>query len=436
MKHPIPDSLLYDACFGLALEDLAQRALDETGATGTAIALKRDAIFVCSASRGETAPPIGAIVDSNSGLTGVCLRDGVTVISGDTVADPQVDAAACEELGISSLIAVPVIRDGDVIGVIEALSNQPNAFGQEQQQLLENLAQEIPDRSAGAGWMAAVPHIVELPERQPDSGNTPDTTLAASQVPDQNVEIPTLTFTGQPIETEVKSTAQRRRVRRAVLTPTIAFAVLGASLFLYSHSEKGPTTPSATSAVSAPSAPPESPHIATHIQPQSDVEPSDAGPDTDIDSLEQAARAGDASSQLELADHLARGEGISKDPVTACVWYTLANMAGRKSTAPQLASITKDLSAAQIARVRIQVGQMFANGVGVKRDLVSAYSWFVLAASAGSAQATDYEDTLASEMTQKQISEARQRASNWLARHHFGTPDATSLPTAANRPLE
>ncbi|MGZ5154120.1 MAG: GAF domain-containing protein, partial [Burkholderiales bacterium] len=152
VTNPLIDSILHDFYFGRELSDLAERALRETGATGTAIALKRGELFVCCASAGETAPDVGTHVDSSAGLTGACIRDAVTTICDDTRSDARLDPTVCEELGIASVIAVPIVRSGATVGVIEALSSEPHAFGPEQQALLETLAGEIQAKDFSEPW--------------------------------------------------------------------------------------------------------------------------------------------------------------------------------------------------------------------------------------------------------------------------------------------
>lgn len=429
MTNPILDSILHDFYFGTALHDLAERALNVTGATGSAIALRRGDVFVCGASCGETAPAIGAIVDSNSGVTGACIRDRITVVCGDTAADPRVDPIARVSLGIASLLAVPVIRNGEVVAVVEALSNQPNAFGPEQQLELQTLADELPH---GSDWLPETAPFIESREQEHDPG-TAHFSAADPGEDEQNLELPTLTFTGEPLETAIRRSPGKRRLLWAVLTPTLVCLLLGSVFLLYSAFEKPASYSSdavTTSSPVEPAAPPAT------VNTESQGTQPDAPPEENLASLEKAARAGDAGSQLALADRLARGDGFPKDLVTACAWYTLANMAGQESSNPNLVSLAKNLSTKQVATVRIRVGQMFESGIGVKRDLVSAYTWFTLAGAAGSSQASRYEHDLASRMTAKQVSSARQRANDWLARHHATVPNADAEPTAENRSPE
>jgi TPR repeat protein len=61
---------------------------------------------------------------------------------------------------------------------------------------------------------------------------------------------------------------------------------------------------------------------------------------------------------------------------------------------------------------------MYANGVGVHPDKVTAYMWHLLAESAGETPGTVARSQLASTMTDDEKSEAKARASQWLRKHH------------------
>jgi TPR repeat protein len=116
---------------------------------------------------------------------------------------------------------------------------------------------------------------------------------------------------------------------------------------------------------------------------------------------------------------LAHGIGIGRDPVTACAWYTLASISGQKDSSNPLSSLSQTLSAEQIGEVRLLLGQMFWNGIGVQRDVTAAYMWFVLAGATGSPSAAQHEKELAADMSHAQIVAAKRRADDWLLHHHL-----------------
>jgi len=61
----------------------------------------------------------------------------------DTESDDRVDAAACRSLGVRSVLVVPMLRDGMVIGILEAFSPRPDAFTDRDVQALRTLAGRV-----------------------------------------------------------------------------------------------------------------------------------------------------------------------------------------------------------------------------------------------------------------------------------------------------
>jgi TonB family protein len=112
-----------------------------TDATGAALALWSQGVVICRARSGDTAPPLGAKLDVDSGISGECLRSGRYQRCQDTLTDPRVDAEVCQEMGLRSLAAVPLRGGQGVIGIIEVFSDCPNAFSDAHITLLKKLAQ-------------------------------------------------------------------------------------------------------------------------------------------------------------------------------------------------------------------------------------------------------------------------------------------------------
>jgi len=124
-----------------ALNLVAQRALDTTGATGAAIAVGNQGEMTCSASRGPTAPPLGAPLPLDSGLSGECVRTRRTLRCDDTACDPRVNREACARLGgVGSMLLVPLLRRNNARGILEVFSTRPHAFDDTDEQVLELLA--------------------------------------------------------------------------------------------------------------------------------------------------------------------------------------------------------------------------------------------------------------------------------------------------------
>jgi GAF domain-containing protein len=110
-----------------------------TRADGAALALRDGAQMMCRASIGA-APDLGVQLRADSGLSGECLRSGLTVRSDDTSCDPRVDAEACRILGVGSIAVTPVFRNGATEGVLEILSRRPHGFTHSDIALLPQMA--------------------------------------------------------------------------------------------------------------------------------------------------------------------------------------------------------------------------------------------------------------------------------------------------------
>ena len=110
------------------LASVADAARVMTGADGTALALENQGAIVCRARSGETAPPIGAAINAESGISGECLRGAATLVCYDTLSDPRVDSEVCQALGIRSIAAIPLLDGARSAGILEAFSAKPNAF--------------------------------------------------------------------------------------------------------------------------------------------------------------------------------------------------------------------------------------------------------------------------------------------------------------------
>src|SRR5437763_2900804 len=134
--------------------------------------------------------------------------------------------------------------------------------------------------------------------------------------------------------------------------------------------------------------------------------------------LLRAARSGDANAQLELGTAYATGHRVPVDPLTAYTWLTLAFANGNKRAEHVISELTPTLSSAEIGRIRWKIAGMYADGIGVPPDKVTAYMWHLLAEFSGETRSRTARKRLALTMTDGQKAEAQPRASEWLRRHH------------------
>jgi TPR repeat protein len=181
------------------------------------------------------------------------------------------------------------------------------------------------------------------------------------------------------------------------------------------------------------------------------------GIDHSVSGITKRAEAGDGSAQLALADMYERGVSVKQDPaeaakwlrmsaengnptaayklgglfekgygvprsrVDAYTWYILASAKGNKPSDQAVRRLTPQLSQQDIAKVRLALGRFYAEGIAVPRDYVAAYFWFVVAEAAGSRDAERERLKIVPKMVERQIIEARTRASKWLKAHAADT---------------
>ncbi|HEY6770152.1 MAG TPA: hypothetical protein VI386_35880, partial [Candidatus Sulfotelmatobacter sp.] len=83
-----------DLALDIVLNEFVEQACLATGADAAAVVLRRGSDFVCRATTGAGAPALGARMDPNSGLSGLCIRSGQAQRCDDAHSDFRVDAEA------------------------------------------------------------------------------------------------------------------------------------------------------------------------------------------------------------------------------------------------------------------------------------------------------------------------------------------------------
>lgn len=124
-----------------ALQLLVERAQYITGATGATLALPEGDEMVCRASTGASAPPVGARLQVRSGLTGESIARRQLLRCDNAENDPRVNLETCREMGIASIVVMPLMRrNGQVRGLFELFSDHPYAFEERDLSALERMA--------------------------------------------------------------------------------------------------------------------------------------------------------------------------------------------------------------------------------------------------------------------------------------------------------
>jgi len=124
-------------------EEIARSAQYVTGASGAALVLSDGTVMSCRASSGELAPPVGTRLNTATGFTATCVQTAEIIRCDDSGTDPRVDGSSCIELGIRSILAVPVFDLQKVVGVLEVLSDEPKRFTERHATALKLLARLV-----------------------------------------------------------------------------------------------------------------------------------------------------------------------------------------------------------------------------------------------------------------------------------------------------
>lgn len=126
-----------------ALRLIVKKVRSLTRAAGAAIALTQNGQMVCRARSGLIAPPLGTLIDVNSGFTGECLRSGKALRCDNSETDSRVDAETCRRIGVRSILAAPIQYERDIVGIIEVFSGDAFAFDEGDVAVLQRLAQTV-----------------------------------------------------------------------------------------------------------------------------------------------------------------------------------------------------------------------------------------------------------------------------------------------------
>lgn len=140
-------SLAAMACRDLdaALQLLAERAQYITGASGAMIALRRGEHndMLCRASAGPNAPELGALLSMEYGFSGESVRTRQALRCDDADHDPRVNREGCRQLGIASVVVMPILSDQQVLGVFELFSGKARAFEERDLSALTRLSEMV-----------------------------------------------------------------------------------------------------------------------------------------------------------------------------------------------------------------------------------------------------------------------------------------------------
>jgi hypothetical protein len=290
-------------------------------------------------------------------LTGLCLGTGEILLCNDTNTDRRVNPKLCKEMGIRSVLILPIKQNAKVVGVLEVLSINRNAFNQHDATAMSKLADRvlpllsesatIPDRCVDqlpSRDIAAVrdPQNLlahaDLLKEQNNHLRTTDTAEApewnghyiGSQLPDQPV---TMTIQEHPSGTRWLTTGLVTALALVIcgygyhlnhprVATNVAILPIGAANhrpaipnqqhMLSGQDEKtnGRPTPSHT--------------VLTATRQEVVLAIQEPVQGTDVNRILNRAGAGDSIAQYEMALRYADGEGVPQNYLDAMAWFAQA----------------------------------------------------------------------------------------------------------------
>jgi hypothetical protein len=293
-------------------------------------------------------------------LTGLCLSTGEILLCNDTNTDRRVDPQLCKETGIRSLLILPIKQNAKVVGVLEVLSINPNAFNQHDATAMSKLADRvlplpsesatIPDRFRDQLPSKDIEAVRDLRKhlahadvldvlkehnnrlRITDAAEAPEPNGhdMGSQLPDQPV---TMTIQGHPIGARWLTTG---------LATALALVICGYGYHL-KHSRVATHVAILPIAAANHKPPiPDQQHVLseqdkkTHGQLKASdsvltatrqeliLAIQDAVQGTDVNRVLNRANVGDSVAQYEMAVRYADGEGVPQNYQDAMAWFAKA----------------------------------------------------------------------------------------------------------------
>lgn len=99
-----------------------------THATGVVVELVNGTDMIYRAALGTVSQHLGLRLPIENSISGLCVKNKKILWSNDTENDPRVNLEACHKVKARSLIVAPLFHNGEAVGVIKIISNEPNAF--------------------------------------------------------------------------------------------------------------------------------------------------------------------------------------------------------------------------------------------------------------------------------------------------------------------
>jgi TPR repeat protein len=410
--------------------------------TGTALVLAFGNEMECIRSLGD-APPIGSRGHAGVGLTGISFSSGKVELCNDVENDSRADLQACADLGVRSVLVVPIRHSSRVAGVLEALSSEPGAFDWRTIRHIRRLAQAFdpvtleswvysPERQDGLEQAASLQNRSGAPtipsahedrgtkfgEAQPEYEERQRAFAALQpikELPSQRCMDPPAFGAREdaaPSFATLEEEVPGKSRPRPFVGLAIAFIILFVCFFafrthltslngLLDFAPRLPRASSRSSAATSPkglrNGPPSESAPGSDLSvkksapsPRTAVPQSSGGAIAPVQKPGQNTNA-DASWQLALA--YLKGIGVQQDERQAAKWLKKAANLGDP-------------------RAQAALSDLYLRGIGVQRDYVRAYTWASIAGRLGGEG--ERLVTLRQRMTRSELEDANRRVQTWF----------------------
>ncbi len=134
-----------------AMAVVVERVARITGASGAGIGLLEGSTVHYRAGAGASALPLGSEAPMETAVCSASLRTGQVIRCEDVNLEFLFDPELCRPRGIVSLVAVPIYREGDIIGALELYFDKTHGFAEQDIhtcQLMAGLVTEAIGREA------------------------------------------------------------------------------------------------------------------------------------------------------------------------------------------------------------------------------------------------------------------------------------------------
>ena len=128
---------------GKVLSLVTQKSMELTLADGAVVELVEGDSMVYRAACGVASSQLGLRLPLFGSLSGLSVQTGTLLYCEDSETDPRVNRLVCRTIGLRSMIVVPLVYEGQSVGVLKVLSTNPAHFSVVEEEILRLLSEQI-----------------------------------------------------------------------------------------------------------------------------------------------------------------------------------------------------------------------------------------------------------------------------------------------------